>query len=128
MLYVVSQGHEDYAGGQDEIVHLVSSVNTAIALGRAWAFTDLHADLGYASYFNSLANLNEVDWNVMALRQWGGDDDVKAKRQAEFLVRDSFPWSAVEQIGVKSAALAAKVQALLPDGTPPIAIQPSWYY
>jgi hypothetical protein len=128
MLYVVSRGHQDYAGGQEEIVHLVSSVNTAIALYKPWAFTDLHADLGYASYFSSLAQLDEVDWNVMPLTQWGGNDEVKAKRQAEFLVHDSFPWSAVQYIGVKSAAIAAKVQSLLPSGAPPVAIQPSWYY
>jgi hypothetical protein len=128
MLYVVSRGHQDYAGGQDEIVHLVSTVNTAIALGKPWAFTDLHADLGYASYFDSLAKLNEVAWSVMPLTQWGGNDEVKAKRQAEFLVHESFPWSAVECIGVKSSAVAASVQALLPSGTPSVAVQPGWYY
>lgn len=128
MLFVVSRGHQDYGGGQDEIVHLVSSVDTANALVKPWAFTDQHADLAYASYFNSRAKLNEVDWNVMPLAQWGGNDEVKAKRQAEFLVRDSFPWSAVEHIGVKSAAVAAKVQALLPSGMPPVAVQASWYY
>src|SRR5882672_2037233 len=57
MLFVVSRGHADYAGGQDEIVHLVSSVNTATALGNVWAFTDRHADLAYASYFGSRAKL-----------------------------------------------------------------------
>jgi hypothetical protein len=128
MLYVVSRGHQDYGGGQDEIVHLVSSVNTAIAIGKPWAFTDLHADLGYASYFNSLAKLSEVDWKVMPLIQWGGNDEVTAKRQAEFLVHESFPWSAVESIGVKSTAVAAKVQALLRGGAPPVAVRPDWYY
>ena len=125
MLYVVSRGHPDYAGGQDEIVHLVSSVNTAIALGKPWAFTDLHADLGYASYFSSVTKLDEVDWNVMPLTQWGGNDDVKAKRQAEFLVHESFPWSAVERIGLRSAAVAAKARALLPSGAPPVAPVPT---
>ncbi len=127
MLYVVWRGHQDYVGGQDEIVHLVSSVNGAIALGKPWAFTDLHADLGYARYFDSLAKLHEVDWNVMPLRQWGGNE-LRAKRQAEFLVHDSVPWSAVERIGVKDATVAAKVQALLPRGVPPVAVEPSWYY
>jgi hypothetical protein len=128
MLYVVSRGLQDYAGGQDEIVHLVSSVNSATALRKPWAFTDLHADLGYAAYFNSLAKLSEVDWNVMPLIQWGGNDEIKARRQAEFLVHESFPWSAVESIGVKSAAVAAKVQALLRRGAPPVAVRPDWYY
>jgi ssDNA thymidine ADP-ribosyltransferase, DarT len=127
MLYVVSRGHADYNGGGDRIVHLVSSVNRATALGRPWAFTDQHADLGYAAYFDSLAMLSEVDWTVMPLAQWGGNDEVKAKRQAEFLVHDSFPWSAVEVIGVKNTTIAAEVTALV-GGVPPVTVRPDWYY
>ena len=128
MLYVVARGHEDYVGGQDQIVHLVSSVNTAIALGKPWAFTDLHADLGYATYFSSLDKLGEVDWTVMPLTYWANNDDTKQKRQAEFLVYDSFPWSAVELIGVRTPAIAAHLRPLIPGGTPPVAIKPNWYY
>ncbi|MGC4093110.1 MAG: DUF4433 domain-containing protein [Polyangiaceae bacterium] len=127
MLYVVSRGHDDYAGGQEDIVHLVSSVNTATRLGKQWAFTDLHADLGYASYFTSLDDLGEVDWSVMPLTYWA-NDDTKQKRQAEFLVFDSFPWSAVETIGVKSVSVRARLRSLLPSGAPPVAIRPDWYY
>jgi hypothetical protein len=127
MLYVVSRGHVDYSGGQDEIVHLVSSVNTATSLGKPWAFTDRHADLAYATYFASLGELSEVDWNVMPLAYWAGDD-VKERRQAEFLVHTSFPWAAVERIGVKNAVVAAKVQALLAGRAPTVAVQPDWYY
>jgi hypothetical protein len=128
MLYVVSRGHDEYAGGQEEIVHLVSSVNTAIALNTPWAFTDLHADLRYATYYTSLDKLSEVDWTVMPLAYWSRDDDTKQKRQAEFLVHESFPWSAVELIGVKNAASAAKLRPLLAGGAPPVAIRPDWYY
>lgn len=128
MLYVVSQGHADYTRGQDEIVHLYSSVQTATVQGRPWAFTDQHADLAYATYFASIDDLKEVDWSVMPMTMWGGNDEVKARRQAEFLVYGFFPWSAVEGIGVKSSAVAARVQSLLPYGTPPVTIQPSWYY
>jgi len=128
MLYPVHAGHNDYSGGQEEIVHLVSTVRAAIALGRPWAFTDRHADLGYAMYFNSFANLNEVDWNVMPLKYWAGSDDTKERRQAEFLVHESFAWSAVQSIGVQNAAVAAKVEALFPRGTPPVSVQPWWYY
>jgi hypothetical protein len=34
MLYVVSRGHTDYEGGQDEIVHLTSTVKTAMMFGH----------------------------------------------------------------------------------------------
>lgn len=128
MLYAVLRGHNDYPGGEDQIVHLYSSVHAATRLGKPWAFTDQHADLAYASYFASLSHLQEVDWDVMPRTQWGGDDEVKAKRQAEFLIYESFPWSAIEGIGVKNTTVAATVRNLLPTGVPPVTVQRSWYY
>ena len=127
MLYVVSRGHPDYMGGQDDIVHLVSSVNAAIASGKPWAFTDRHADLGYARYFASLDELSEVDWSVMPLTNWA-EDEIKEKRQAEFLVYEKFPWAAVQSIGVKSSAVASRVQAIVRGSVPPVAVRPGWYY
>jgi hypothetical protein len=87
-----------------------------------------HADLGYAIYFDSLAHLAQVNWTVMPLTFWAGSDDTREKRQAEFLVHESFPWSAVEQIGVRDATVAARVQALLGRDHPPVQVHPGWYY
>jgi hypothetical protein len=95
MLYALRGGHQDYAGGQDPVVHIVSSVQRALALNRPWAFTDRHADLGYAQHFDSLAKLNETDWGVIPLTFWAASDDTMEKRQAEFLVHQMFSWSAV---------------------------------
>jgi hypothetical protein len=128
MLYALRGGHEDYAGGQDQVVHIVSSVQRAVALNRPWAFTDRHADLGYAQYFDSLAKLNEVDWGVMPLTFWAGSDDTREKRQAEFLVHQMFSWSAVQCIGVQNDAVAATVRSLLGNAAVPVAVQPDWYY
>jgi hypothetical protein len=125
MLFVVSHGHQDYAGGQENILHLVSSVHTAVALNQPWAFTDLHADLGYATYFTDLAKLSEVNWNVMPLTYWSA---VKDTRQAEFLVHEFFPWRAVEQIGVINQVVAGRVRAILGSGSPPVEAHPDWYY
>ena len=130
MLYVVSQGHADYAAGQQPIIHLVSSIDTIVASGRPWAFTDIHADLGYASQFDSLVDLGEVDWAVMSIRQWGGDSELKEKRQAEFLVHDWSPWNAIVEIGVIDDAMAVKVQAALAtaEHKPNVVVHRDWYY
>jgi hypothetical protein len=90
MLYVVAQGHENCPSGQWPIVHLVSSTRAVRATGRPWFFTDRHADLGYASQFDTLDRLDEVDWSVMPLKYWS-DPDVKERRQAEFQVHDWCP-------------------------------------
>lgn len=130
MLYVVSQGHENYREGQRPIVHLVSSIDAIQATGRPWFFTDRHADLGYANQYDALEKLGEVDWAVMPMRQWGGDTDLKEKRQAEFLVHDLCPWSAVEMIGVVDQEMAARVQAMLAGAAhrPRVEVHRDWYY
>src|SRR5947208_12538957 len=109
MLYVVSQGHQDYSGGQRPIIHLVSSIQTAITTGRSWFFTDRHADLGYAQQFGSLGALDKVDWQLMPLQYWGGDTEVREKRQAEFLIHDSCPWTTINSIGVINDTIAEQV-------------------
>lgn len=130
MLYVVSQGHTDYTGGQEPIVHLVSSIDAIRAARRPWFFTDRHADLGYARQFDSLADIDEVDRNVMPLRQWGGDQEVKEKRQAEFLVHEWCPWSAIEVIGVMDRAMAQRVEAAIAGmgHRPRVEVHRDWYY
>ena len=130
MLYVVSQGHENYREGQHPIVHLVTSIDAIQATGRPWFFTDRHADLGYANQYDALEKLGEVDWTVMPIRQWGGDADLKEKRQAEFLVHDWCPWLAVEMIGVMDQEIATRVRAMLARAAhrPRVEVHRDWYY
>jgi hypothetical protein len=130
MLYVVSRGHENYSGGQRGIVHLVSRASQVRRAKLPWAFTDRHADLGYAEYFDDFGKIGEVDFGVMAREQWGGDSDLKERRQAEFLVHDFFPWSLVEEIAVYGEAEKKAVEILLAKVSrrPPVVVRPDWYY
>lgn len=127
MLYVVSRGHEDYNGGQDEIVHLVSRFSLATQLERPWAFTDRHAELAHALHFDDVSRLDEVAWDVMGLRQWS---DKKELRQAEFLLYEFFPWTAIEEVVVKSVEMEERVKQILGfEGVQPrVRTCPSWYY
>lgn len=127
MLFRVSRGHDDYSGGQENIVHLVSRVSIATRLGRAWAFTDRHAELGHALHFDDLAKLPEVPWHTMGERYWS---EVKEERQAEFLVYGFFPWTAVTEVAVMSQATAnLAFQALSSSAHRPLVTQkPAWYY
>jgi hypothetical protein len=129
MLYVVSQGHENYREGQQPIVHLVSSIEAIRATGRPWFFTDRHADLGYANQYDAPSKLDEIDWSVMPLKYWN-DPDVKEKRQAEILVHDRCPWEAIESIGVMGPDIAARVEAAIAGARhkPRVEVRHDWYY
>ena len=107
--------------------HHSPDVSTATALGRPWAFSDRDAELGHALHFDDLADLDQVPWQVMNVPYW---TSVREERQAEFLVHDFFPWTAVTAIGVKSATTEARVRQILTAAAhrPALFVRPNWYY
>lgn len=130
MLYAVSRGHLNYNGGQTEIVHLRSTVRTAIGLGQPWAFTDRHAEVAHALYFDDLSDLGEVEWPVMPLTYWSDPQrpEIKETRQAEFLVHQQFPWAGVLEIGCINQGIAAQVTSLVGTAGPTVTVRGNWYY
>jgi hypothetical protein len=86
------------------------------------------APLRRAPVYYDLGELGEVNWPVMPLQYWS-EPDVKEQRQAEFLVHDWFPWSAVELIAVYDDHAAARVRALLGTAAhkPAVRVCRSWY-
>ncbi|MGE3320195.1 MAG: DUF4433 domain-containing protein [Candidatus Berkiella sp.] len=130
MLYVVSRGHDNYQGGQTEILHLVSSVEMVSQHQRPYFFTDIHADLHYAQQYTDLQKLNDLNWRAIRTNSWGGDADKKSAKQAEFLVHDFLPWTTIERIIVHNEAVAEQVRATLStvEHQPTVVVKPDWYY
>lgn len=133
MLYVIEKRHSElsYRGGQREIVHLVSDVEKAVAAAKrqAWAFTDGNASTAYTGFYNDLQRLEDViDWNAVNATSWA-DPAIKDKKQAEFLVAELFPWSAITAIGVFDRSIQQRVSAILGKASgPAVSVQRSWYY
>lgn len=127
MLYVVGQGHDDYGGGQKDILHLRS--NTQTVSGSSWAFTERHAELPYAEYFGSLGDLDKLHWPSINEHYWS-DPDVRERKQAEFLIHRFCPWALIVEIGVRSQTTADKVLEALRSAAhlPQVSVRPSWYY
>jgi len=130
MLHSIWRGLvEGYSGGQGEVVHLVSAIEEATDLGRPWAFTNLHAELWEAEYFDDLTELDQLRWEIIRSDSWGGDER-RMYKQAEFLIHRDFPWTAVRRIGVCSEEIMAKVEAVAGGGAhrPLASVEPRWYY
>lgn len=145
MLYTVNLGNVpgcDYR--QDDIVHLVSTAQTVFNGGHKIVFTDIHAALDYARFFDDLASLNEIDWTIFfetPLREgyclyWQNRHTPPHHmrrmeiRQAEFLVSNQLPIAAISEIGVRTARAAARVKdAFAGSGwTPEVRVVPGWYF
>ena len=134
MLYVIHRCHPKlcYQGGQGEIVHLVSTVQSAVnaSVDRPWAFSDGNAGAFYTRFYNSLDQLDRViDWDAVNSSDWR-DPAIKEKKQAEFLVHDHFPWTSIHQIGVYEENIALRVQHAFENHShhPEVIIRPKWYY
>lgn len=131
MLFVIFKGHETYRGGQESIIHLVSSVKTIAQVKNPCFFTDRHADLEYAQQCDDLTRLaGNIDLSIMQKKYWTDSQEVKEKRQAEFLVHSFCPWSAIEEIGVHNQDIASKVERVLQTAShrPMVRVCKHWYY
>jgi hypothetical protein len=133
MLFTINKGNVPCDGGQANIVHLVTTAQSVAASGHAFAFTDGHGIMGYTQYFDDLANLGQVDWDIMKERYWSdtdADGDRKRRRQAEFLVHNGLPLKLISHIVVKTPGKAAEVDKILLAGPskPTVVVKPDWYY
>lgn len=134
MLYSIHGGYVDqYREGQGPVVHLTSSAESIAAAGRAFTFTEGHAELAYSTFYEDLADLDKVDWQVMKSKWWNDtvkDMDRKRRRQAEFLVHDFLPWELVTKIGVINDGVAEQVNGILQaaEHRPTVVVKGSWYY
>ena len=128
MLYTINLGNTGRTPGcQKTIVHLVSRVRDAIALGVPWAVSDGNAGAFHTTFDSTLQAIDHLDWKAIEATSWA---ECIHQKQAEFLVADSFPWSAVHEIGCFDAEARARVTALLKDQNlrPKVSVKKAWYY
>lgn len=109
------------------VADLGKTIEWANVNGKRWAFTTSNAGSYYFEDYCSIKDLNKINWNAVRATQWAG---CKEKKQAEFLIEDSFPWELVEQIGVISPQYVRVVNKALThtQHKPPIAVKRNWYY
>ncbi len=136
MLYLIYRANHPeltYRGGQGPIVHLEAGLHEALdwadASSRRWAFSLSNAGAAYAPFRSRREALDEIDWQAVAATDFR-PPEIKEGKQAEFLVRDSFPWSLISRVGVQSVGMRARVAAALQGARhqPRIDIVPQWYF
>jgi hypothetical protein len=133
MLYALNRGAvEHYERGQEEIVHLVSSVERVAEKKLAFAFSDGHAIMALSKFYDKLEDLSQIDWSLMKEKYWADtseDPDRTRRRQAEFLVHGFFPWSGLLGIGAMTEAAAQRTLEILgPDPALKVKVKQDWYY
>jgi hypothetical protein len=134
MLYSIFSGYvQGYVGGQSRVVHLVADCESVSTEGLPFAFSDGHGIVAFSHFYDDLDDLDKIDWEVMPLTWWNDtqqDPDRKRRRQAEFLVKGTFPWSLVTEIGVIDTSVKETVEGIIAtaDHRPSVVVHRNWYY
>jgi hypothetical protein len=134
ILYAIHMGNVDGCTvGQADIVYLVTSAQQIESKGLKFVFTDGHGTMAFSDFFDDLADLDEVDWQIMKAKYWvdtDQDPDRKRRRQAEFLIHRRLDWSMIEEIGTMNKGVQNEVIAMIDNAgyQPPVNIRRKWYY
>ncbi len=128
MLYTINNGNTGKPPGhQKEIVHLVTTMSRVANLNKDWAISDGNAGADAVSFANDVGALDQLDWDAIQALDWRGRT---RQKQAEFLVADSVPWTAIYGIGVMDQSAFDRVQRVLSTAQhqPQVKILRNWYY
>lgn len=134
MLYAIYKGNvEGYAEGQNPAIHLVTEAEAIAANNLAFAFTDGHAVMAYADFYDDLQRLDVIDWTLMKSKYWSNtleDPDRRFRRQAEFLVHQFCPLYLITEVGVINNTIQAEVTQTLQvfKQQIPVKVYSNWYF
>ncbi len=115
---------------QENIVFFVSYTHDILNSEIQFLFTDRHAVIKYANFYDNLDQLNSLDWKAIKEKHWGKDVDSKEKKQAEFLVYRKVSWNLIHGIGVMNDEIASNINYKLDNLThkPIVKVKKEWYY
>lgn len=117
---------------QQNIIFLVCDIDTIEKASLPYVFTDRHALLEYAKFYDNLTGLNELDFETIKAQYWSDPNDPakKEKKQAEFLIYHKVPWELIKGIAVESEEIANNVKYILSytKHKPSIKVVKQWYY
>jgi hypothetical protein len=124
-----------YNEGQEPLVYLVSTAQAVQASGAGFVFSDGHGIAAFTKWFDDLADLDKVDWDMVYERYWADtvdDMDRQRRKQAEFLVHRFCDWSLIRGIVVINDQVKAQVEAIMgefPADRRRLAnVRREWYY
>jgi hypothetical protein len=134
MLYNIKTGHNNVTRrANPEIAILVSSLHTLKRFGVDFVFTNGHAYMQETDYFTDLANLGEIDWEILRRKDFQRDPEDPGKigrYQAEALVHRHLPVGALHGIACYDDATKSMIETQVQRQNLelPVKAIPQWYF
>jgi len=115
MLYNIKTGYNGIAMvPMKDIVIYVASLRSLHAEGVKFVFTDQHAKLVTAEYFDNLDDLHRIDWDILANSDFQYDPAYPQKKdryQAEALIHHELPCRSLRAVVCYNGAAKSRVEA-----------------
>lgn len=133
MLYCIKHGNEYVVKRpMNEIVYLVSTVESVAVSGIPFVFYDGHAYDDFSTPYTHLEDLSEVDHKATYAKYWRDDNDpdLKRRKQAEFLVYQELPFGYISHILTYDKASKNRVEDIIVenDHRPAVQLKPDFYF
>lgn len=145
MLFTINKGNvPDCPHRQQNIVHLMTTVEAVIASELPYVFYDYNATLGIATCYSDVKDLGKIDWDLFHeapcldgyCRYWNSDLSKpryvlrKETRHAEFLIHKSVPLKLITMVGAYNEAKAAEVNQVFDEAGIELQVEakPEWYF
>ncbi len=124
-----------YSEGQAPLIYLLTTAQAIQQAGCRFVFSDGHGLAGFTHWYDDLAQLDQVDWDIVGARYWKDspeDNDRRRRKQAEFLVSESLNRSLIGAIGVMNNQMKTQVEDILSQHAnrhqPKVVVRSDWYY
>jgi len=125
----------EYNEGQEPLIYLVTSAQAVQDSGNRFVFSNGHGLASFTGWFDNLANLDQIDWNMVYQRYWTDnlqDMDRQRRKQAEFLIYQYCDWALIQAIAVINQNLKERVESIMAQYDislhKPVVIKREWYY
>lgn len=114
MLYVIYKGNDSEViqTNQEDIIYLVSDFDILQKNKCQFLFTDRHAKLNYAEFYDNPEDIEKLNWDYIKTPKWGRQYGAERReiKQAECLVYRYMPKEAIIGIAVKSEKSQTQVE------------------
>ena len=135
MLQLKTGRVEGYDEGQEPLIYLVSMAQAVRESGSAFVFSDGHGIAAFTDWYDDLADLNKVDWDMVYERYWADntdDMDRQRRKQAEFLVHRFCSWELIQEVATVNARMKKNVETIMSrfpsQLNRTVRVRPEWYY
>lgn len=116
-----------------DIAILVSTLPEVAASGAKFVFTNGHAYMAGTEYYDDLARLDQIDWNILKRRDFkktAEDIDKSRRYQAEALIHGHLPTAALKGVACYTQDSADRITAEITKRNLTLQAKaiPAWYF